>query len=120
MCCCSRDPAEDCRLETLLDEEAPIIDRLLEHARMSGFSHSFQARSGRILAKLESLRDRSPSTALSGFKNESCADDFSEILMLLECGYNARLVSYDATYDELAAALGWKSFRIDPGFPSKD
>ncbi len=111
--CCSRDPEEMCRLEAFLNEEATLVNRLTEHARTQGFSRRLQEKSGQLLVTLASLC-RSEGSELSAFKNEGCAKHFSEILILLECGAQARLVSYDETYDELARVLGWETFRIDP------
>jgi hypothetical protein len=112
--CCSRNPDEVCRIEAFLSEEAVLVTRLAEHAKTKGFSRRLQEKSGPLLVACEAMC-QSEGGDLAAYKNERCADQFSEVLILLECGAQARLVSYDETYDELAGALGWEAFRIAPG-----
>ena len=114
--CCSSDPEEQCRLEAFVEEGpiAALLARLHEHVELAKFSEGFVASHEELLSQLAELRNRSLGGQIA-FKGAECATHFTPLLMLLECGSNARLISFEPVFDELGAAIGQPDVRVNPG-----
>jgi hypothetical protein len=112
--CCSKNSEEQCSLEAALGQNRAALNRLIAQSSNSNFFDSFRGRAAKSRAKLEELRQEGDFLDLRFFKGATCAESFTEVLMLLECGEDSRLVSYCDEYDVLSRAVGWTEFRIDP------
>lgn len=111
MRCCSPDPDESCELPKLLASESakPLLARLRAHAEEQKFSPAFAESRRALIQQLHQLREQT-----LPFLGLSCAQNFTEVLTILECGEGARIVSYDPDFDELGRAIGAPELRVDP------